>query len=247
MPTHINGRPVKTGQWTDAEDALLAEWQGKLGNRRAPNPTLTPPQGPAARRPDRAAAPRGRAGGPARAPPRVVGVSSKTAAASDHMLRDIHTGGPGAPSVHAGPAVRTISRCWARLVSVPMHGTATNQAADASAAGRSWSAVAKKVVGRTGQQCAQRWRHKVRTNLGLTEGGLVSPARSYAGAPGRARARGGAPSLCRSGARGALQNMRAARTAGRAAALLRCFGIAGVARGVHGRKVSQQAPLLLQP
>lgn len=27
---------------------------------------------------------------------------------------------------------------------------------------RRWSAVAKKVVGRTGQQCAQRWRHKVR-------------------------------------------------------------------------------------
>ena len=25
-----------------------------------------------------------------------------------------------------------------------------------------WSAVAKKVTGRTGQQCAQRWRHKVR-------------------------------------------------------------------------------------
>jgi len=46
MPAHINGRPVKTGQWTDAEDALLAEWQGKLGNRRAPNPTLTPPQAP---------------------------------------------------------------------------------------------------------------------------------------------------------------------------------------------------------
>ncbi|KAK9846618.1 hypothetical protein WJX81_007698 [Elliptochloris bilobata] len=61
MPTHINGRPVKTGQWTDAEDALLAEWQGKLGNR--------------------------------------------------------------------------------------------------------WSAVAKKVVGRTGQQCAQRWRHKVNPNI----------------------------------------------------------------------------------
>ena len=35
MPTHINGRPVKTGQWTDAEDALLAEWQAKLGNRCA--------------------------------------------------------------------------------------------------------------------------------------------------------------------------------------------------------------------
>ncbi len=56
MPTHINGRPVKTGQWTDAEDALLAEWQGKLGNRCAPNPTLTPPQD----------APRGRARGRAR-------------------------------------------------------------------------------------------------------------------------------------------------------------------------------------
>lgn len=38
MPTHINGRPVKTGQWTDAEDALLAEWQGKLGNRCTPPP-----------------------------------------------------------------------------------------------------------------------------------------------------------------------------------------------------------------
>ena len=28
-----------------------------------------------------------------------------------------------------------------------------------------WSAVAKKISGRTGQQCAQRWRHKVRTCL----------------------------------------------------------------------------------
>lgn len=40
MPTHINGRPVKTGQWTDAEDTLLAEWQAKLGNRCA----LLPPR-----------------------------------------------------------------------------------------------------------------------------------------------------------------------------------------------------------
>jgi hypothetical protein len=33
MPTHINGRPVKTGSWTPDEDELLAEWQAKLGNR----------------------------------------------------------------------------------------------------------------------------------------------------------------------------------------------------------------------
>ena len=33
MPTHINGKPVKTGSWTPAEDKLLGEWQGKLGNR----------------------------------------------------------------------------------------------------------------------------------------------------------------------------------------------------------------------
>lgn len=33
MPTYINERPVKTGCWTDREDELLAEWQGKYGNR----------------------------------------------------------------------------------------------------------------------------------------------------------------------------------------------------------------------
>lgn len=33
MPTHINGRPVKTGSWLQEEDDLLAEWQSKLGNR----------------------------------------------------------------------------------------------------------------------------------------------------------------------------------------------------------------------
>ncbi len=35
MPTHINGRPVKTGSWTPEEDDLLAEWQAKVGNRSA--------------------------------------------------------------------------------------------------------------------------------------------------------------------------------------------------------------------
>jgi hypothetical protein len=35
MPTHINGRPVKTGSWLQEEDDLLAEWQSKLGNRQA--------------------------------------------------------------------------------------------------------------------------------------------------------------------------------------------------------------------
>ena len=33
MPTYINERPVKTGCWTDREDELLAEWQGRYGNR----------------------------------------------------------------------------------------------------------------------------------------------------------------------------------------------------------------------
>ena len=33
MPAYINQRPVKTGCWTDREDELLAEWQGKYGNR----------------------------------------------------------------------------------------------------------------------------------------------------------------------------------------------------------------------
>jgi hypothetical protein len=33
MPTTINGLPVKTGAWDDAEDELLAKWQGELGNR----------------------------------------------------------------------------------------------------------------------------------------------------------------------------------------------------------------------
>eukprot|EP00884_Botryococcus_braunii_P013629 jgi/Botrbrau1/22267/Bobra.0138s0027.1 len=61
MPTHINGKPVRTGAWTSQEDKLLSEWQAKLGNR--------------------------------------------------------------------------------------------------------WSAVAKKIPGRTGQQCAQRWRHKVNPNI----------------------------------------------------------------------------------
>ncbi|KAK9820139.1 hypothetical protein WJX72_006542 [[Myrmecia] bisecta] len=61
MPTTVNGKPVKTGSWTVEEDRLLAEWQGKVGNR--------------------------------------------------------------------------------------------------------WSAVAKKIPGRTGQQCAQRWRHKVNPNI----------------------------------------------------------------------------------
>ena len=36
MPTYINERPVKTGCWTDREDELLAEWQGKYGNRYVP-------------------------------------------------------------------------------------------------------------------------------------------------------------------------------------------------------------------
>lgn len=61
MPTHVNGKPVKTGSWTAQEDKLLGEWQAKLGNR--------------------------------------------------------------------------------------------------------WSSVAKKIAGRTGQQCAQRWRHKVNPNI----------------------------------------------------------------------------------
>ena len=34
------------------------------------------------------------------------------------------------------------------------------------AAHHRWSAVAKKISGRTGQQCAQRWRHKVRAASG---------------------------------------------------------------------------------
>lgn len=33
MPTYVNERPVKTGCWTEREDELLAEWQGKYGNR----------------------------------------------------------------------------------------------------------------------------------------------------------------------------------------------------------------------
>eukprot|EP00891_Asterochloris_glomerata_P009442 jgi/Astpho2/9442/Aster-01702 len=34
-----------------------------------------------------------------------------------------------------------------------------------SVMGNKWSSVAKKIVGRTGQQCAQRWRHKVNPNI----------------------------------------------------------------------------------
>ncbi len=59
--------------------------------------------------------------------------------------------------------------CWALPVPVFALGAATGQAADALVARCSWSAVAKKVVGRTGQQCAQRWRHKVRAE-GLIQG-----------------------------------------------------------------------------
>jgi len=33
MPDRINGLPVKTGAWDDAEDDLLARWQAELGNR----------------------------------------------------------------------------------------------------------------------------------------------------------------------------------------------------------------------
>ena len=33
MPTHVNGKAVKTGSWTPHEDSLLAEWQSILGNR----------------------------------------------------------------------------------------------------------------------------------------------------------------------------------------------------------------------
>lgn len=33
MPSYVNERPVKTGCWTEREDELLAEWQGKYGNR----------------------------------------------------------------------------------------------------------------------------------------------------------------------------------------------------------------------
>ncbi len=33
MPERINGLPVKTGAWDDAEDDLLARWQAELGNR----------------------------------------------------------------------------------------------------------------------------------------------------------------------------------------------------------------------
>jgi hypothetical protein len=33
MPERINGLPVKTGAWDDAEDDLLANWQAELGNR----------------------------------------------------------------------------------------------------------------------------------------------------------------------------------------------------------------------
>ena len=33
MPSHVNGKPVKTGSWTAVEDKLLGEWQGKFGNR----------------------------------------------------------------------------------------------------------------------------------------------------------------------------------------------------------------------
>jgi hypothetical protein len=33
MPTHINGKPVRTGAWTAQEDKLLSEWQAKLGNK----------------------------------------------------------------------------------------------------------------------------------------------------------------------------------------------------------------------
>lgn len=40
MPPYVNERPVKTGCWTDREDELLAEWQGKYGNRYVPCPAM---------------------------------------------------------------------------------------------------------------------------------------------------------------------------------------------------------------
>ncbi|KAK9867210.1 hypothetical protein WJX84_001208 [Apatococcus fuscideae] len=39
------------------------------------------------------------------------------------------------------------------------------RAADCAKLGNRWSAVAKKITGRTGQQCAQRWRHKVNPHI----------------------------------------------------------------------------------
>jgi hypothetical protein len=41
----------------------------------------------------------------------------------------------------------------------------TNQNKKQGKVGNKWSEVAKHIPGRTGQQCAQRWRHKVNPNI----------------------------------------------------------------------------------
>ena len=41
MPSHVNGKPVKTGSWTVQEDKLLADWQRKYGNRRVRSAVAT--------------------------------------------------------------------------------------------------------------------------------------------------------------------------------------------------------------
>ena len=100
MPTYVNERPVKTGCWTEREDELLAEWQGKYGNRFA-------------------------------LPHICHGfVSLKTL---QLMLK------------HTRAATQKAAE---RISSSAQHA-------------RRWCMVAKKISGRTGQQCAQRWRHKV--------------------------------------------------------------------------------------
>ena len=119
MPTHINGRPVKTGSWLQEEDDLLAEWQAKLGNRSA------------------------------------------TSCCSG--IGQWYS--PSKTFTHGSPAVLR-AQAWA--VADHCHGSPPEQPEQwlLLLLLRRWSAVAKKIPGRTGQQCAQRWRHKVRPACG---------------------------------------------------------------------------------
>lgn len=112
MPTHINGRPVKTGSWLQEEDDLLAEWQAKLGNRSA---------GPCCSGIHHCHIP-------------CIDISQRKST----VLTAQATG----MADHCAQAA-CLRKQWLLLR-------------------RRWSAVAKKIPGRTGQQCAQRWRHKVR-------------------------------------------------------------------------------------
>ena len=141
MPTHINGRPVKTGQWTDAEDALLAEWQAKLGNRCA----LWPPRSAAALN-------LGMAGWEQEGSLFKTFVGRISNVETAWLCRG--WAAADTACVEAAPGRRrsfcTQLEIWTRTLCGVWLGACR------------WSAVAKKVVGRTGQQCAQRWRHKVR-------------------------------------------------------------------------------------